>query len=464
MYANFRVNGNIITTAAQNVFSPNPQTFAQVSATVVAIFSPGGQGGGSGVLVTPDGYALTNFHVTQGAGNFMKCGLSDGVLYDAVIVGIDPTGDVALVKLFGRDDFPFAKMGDSDALSVGDSSFAMGNPFLLATDFTPTVTFGIVSALRVLGGGLHNYGFTVFFLPVTQDLGLTRASTALAFSLAWFSWRRWHQSERELHLRVAAQQALVQRESQYRTLFMENLAGNTLAALDGAMLLCNPAMVRILGLNSPEEAVGRNLGEFYADPSLWHRHREALSRGDKLEIPLLDLCRADGLPVKAIARMLPRYSPGKGPELQVYLADISELQFTQKELADTLTENRMLSQKYLLVQEEERRNLAREMHDELGQCLNAIKLDAVAIRNAARDRLPEIETSVNAIVDISDHVYDVVRGIVQRLRPAALDALGLGDALGELVRQWRRRNPGVECALETEGEFSGLGELLNITG
>src|SRR5262245_36027713 len=61
---------------------------AQVSPTVVAIFSPGGQGGGSGVLVTPDGYALTNFHVTQGAGNFMKCGLSDGVLYDAVIVEI----------------------------------------------------------------------------------------------------------------------------------------------------------------------------------------------------------------------------------------------------------------------------------------------------------------------------------------------------------------------------------------
>jgi S1-C subfamily serine protease len=125
---------------------------AQVSPTVVAIFSPGGQGGGSGVLVTPDGYALTNFHVTQGAGNFMKCGLSDGVMYDAVIVGIDPTGDVALVKLFGRDDFPFAKMGDSDALAVGDWSFAMGNPFLLATDFRPTVTFGIIS-------GIHRYQY-----------------------------------------------------------------------------------------------------------------------------------------------------------------------------------------------------------------------------------------------------------------------------------------------------------------
>src|SRR6266702_836583 len=59
---------------------------AQVSPAVVAIFSPGGQGGGSGVLISSDGYALTNFHVTSGAGSFMKCGLADGVLYNAVIV------------------------------------------------------------------------------------------------------------------------------------------------------------------------------------------------------------------------------------------------------------------------------------------------------------------------------------------------------------------------------------------
>ncbi|MFN0055740.1 MAG: S1C family serine protease [Planctomycetales bacterium] len=123
---------------------------AQVTPSVVAIFGPEGAGGGSGVLITPDGFALTNFHVTNGAGTFMKCGLSDGVLYDAVLVGIDPTGDVALIKLFGRDDFPHAKLGDSETLQVGDYTFAMGNPFLLATDFTPTVTYGIVS-------GVHRY-------------------------------------------------------------------------------------------------------------------------------------------------------------------------------------------------------------------------------------------------------------------------------------------------------------------
>ncbi|MDA1212583.1 MAG: trypsin-like peptidase domain-containing protein, partial [Planctomycetota bacterium] len=111
-----------------------------------------GQGGGSGVLISADGYALSNFHVTSSVGDFMLCGLNDGNLYDAVIVGIDPTGDVALIKLLGRDDFPHAVLGDSDAVQVGDWVYVIGNPFLLATDFHPTVTYGIVS-------GVHRYQY-----------------------------------------------------------------------------------------------------------------------------------------------------------------------------------------------------------------------------------------------------------------------------------------------------------------
>ncbi len=122
----------------------------RVAPTVVAVFAKGGAGGGSGVTITSDGFALTNFHVVNGLGPFMKCGLNDGVLYDSVLVGIDPTGDVALIKLLGRDDFPVAALGDSDKLEIGDWTYVMGNPFLLATDFAPTVTYGIVS-------GTHRY-------------------------------------------------------------------------------------------------------------------------------------------------------------------------------------------------------------------------------------------------------------------------------------------------------------------
>jgi S1-C subfamily serine protease len=144
---------------------PDPQVMAaqakrvalieKIKPAVVAIFSPGGQGGGSGVLISRDGYALTNFHVVQGPGPVMQCGLPDGVLYDAVLVGLDRVGDVALIKLLPKkegQDFPFAVIGDSDKVKAGDWSLALGNPFLLATDFTPTVTYGLVS-------GVHRYQY-----------------------------------------------------------------------------------------------------------------------------------------------------------------------------------------------------------------------------------------------------------------------------------------------------------------
>ena len=128
-------------------------TIQRACQSTVSIF-PGGSasGGGSGVVISTDGYALTNFHVVQPCGNYLRCGLNDGRLYDAVIVGVDPTGDVALIKLLGRDDFPAAELGDSDPLRMGEWCFAVGNPFLLATDFQPSVSFGIVS-------GVHRYQY-----------------------------------------------------------------------------------------------------------------------------------------------------------------------------------------------------------------------------------------------------------------------------------------------------------------
>jgi serine protease Do len=113
-------------------------------------------GNGSGVLIDEEGYALTNWHVTNAARSpLLKCGLPDGLIYDAVLVGLDRVGDVALIKLLPRkpgDKFPYAKMGDSDKVKAGDWSLAMGNPFSLATDLTPTVTFGLVS-------GVHRYQY-----------------------------------------------------------------------------------------------------------------------------------------------------------------------------------------------------------------------------------------------------------------------------------------------------------------
>jgi len=286
---------------------------------------------------------------------------------------------------------------------------------------------------------------------------------ALALLLAWFAWRRWRQAKLELRLRVEAEQALVENEARYRTLFMENLAGNALCARDGTVLLCNPAIARILGLPSLESATGRNLFEFYANPALADEHRALLTRGGKLDVALLELVAADGAAIRVIARMLIGQGSSNDGAVQLYVADISELQLMQRELADALAENRLLSQKYRMAQEEERRHLARELHDEMGQWLNAIKLDAVAIRKHPSELPQEVLDSAQSIIDVSTRVYDVARGLMERLRPVALDELGLADALQHLLAEWRRRNADVSCSLAVDGDLNGLGEQTNIT-
>lgn len=134
---------------------------ARAKPTATSVFVPGGGGGGSGVVISPDGFALTNFHVSSPAGTYMQCSLANGELYDAIIVGIDPVGDLAMIQLLGRDDFPAAEIGSSLAARPGDWSFVIGNPFLLAGDLQPTVTWGILSGVsryQYPSGTLLEYG------------------------------------------------------------------------------------------------------------------------------------------------------------------------------------------------------------------------------------------------------------------------------------------------------------------
>ncbi len=109
-------------------------------------------GGGSGVLVSPDGWFLTNHHV---AGSSKRWLVRVGTkLHRAELAGTDPRGDVALLKIEGASGMPFVELGDSDAVKVGQQVIAIGNPFgLAAADGDPTVTLGIVSCLHRFNAG-----------------------------------------------------------------------------------------------------------------------------------------------------------------------------------------------------------------------------------------------------------------------------------------------------------------------
>ena len=138
-------------TAVKSAEMDRVNVIKKVKNAVVAVYGRGGEGGGSGVVIDKEGYALTNFHVVQPTGPTMVCGLPNGVLYDAVLVGLDKVGDVALIKLIPKKDgdvFPFVPLANSDEVKAGDWSLAMGNPFLLATDFTPSVSYGLVSGVN----------------------------------------------------------------------------------------------------------------------------------------------------------------------------------------------------------------------------------------------------------------------------------------------------------------------------
>ena len=110
--------------------------------------TPKRTGAGSGVILTADGYIVTNNHVVEGADELLVK-LNDNREFKARIIGLDKTTDLALIKVEAKD-LPAIKVGSSEALKLGEWVLAIGNPYGL----TSTVTAGIVSAkARSLGGG-----------------------------------------------------------------------------------------------------------------------------------------------------------------------------------------------------------------------------------------------------------------------------------------------------------------------
>ncbi len=110
------------------------------------------QGAGSGVIISRDGYILTNNHVVEGATE-LTVTMNNKKEYKAEIVGRDPKTDLALLKIDAGESLPSATMGDSEQLRVGDWVLAIGNPFGLKH----TVTSGIVSAKgRIIGAGPYD--------------------------------------------------------------------------------------------------------------------------------------------------------------------------------------------------------------------------------------------------------------------------------------------------------------------
>ena len=130
------------------------------------------QGQGSGFVISPDGYILTNNHVA-GAASAIEVRFHDGVTRPAKVVGTDAASDVALLKIEADGPLPWLRLGDSDAARVGDWVIALGNPLGLGH----TVTFGILSVVqrnskRFMFGITSGIAATMFRQPFSTRVAL----------------------------------------------------------------------------------------------------------------------------------------------------------------------------------------------------------------------------------------------------------------------------------------------------
>lgn len=132
--------------AAEDVRSADRQVAARLLAAYVFVH------GGSGVVVSPEGLVLTNDHVIAGEDRHrLEVRFADGVSHRATLLGTDPVGDIAVLRLAGSGPWPYVGFAPVEAFRPGITVFAVGNPFGLGDlDSTPTLTRGVLSTARIV--------------------------------------------------------------------------------------------------------------------------------------------------------------------------------------------------------------------------------------------------------------------------------------------------------------------------
>jgi two-component system sensor histidine kinase UhpB len=147
---------------------------------------------------------------------------------------------------------------------------------------------------------------------------------------------------------------------------------------------------------------------------------------------------------------------------QVELSEISEkFNSMASTLEQSIRNNHRLTQQIIHLQEEERKKLARDLHDEIGQYLTAVHVDASAL--VAAKKLSVARESAQAIAQITRQMMVTIQDILSRLRPRVLDELGLSLALAELIHHWRDRNRGIMVVNAISNHLSQPDEALAVT-
>jgi len=262
---------------------------------------------------------------------------------------------------------------------------------------------------------------------------------------------------RDIGERKRAEEALKESEEMFRSIAQSSYDAILMTDLQGRFTYLSPADERNTGYK-PDEVLGKCFLDFMPAstvPEASALFARAL-QGESLEGVELQAQAKDGTPFFIESNVTPVYRGNEMTGFLIIYRNITERRQAETEQALLLKQNRRLMRQLMDVQEKERRLLARDLHDELGQLLTSINARAEYLaRHAEGD---ELRAMAEEIVRDTKASFDASHATLMRLRPATLDALGLHAALSELTVQTGELF-GMQCSLQAEGEIDDLDDM-----
>ncbi|HTI12862.1 MAG TPA: histidine kinase [Puia sp.] len=238
------------------------------------------------------------------------------------------------------------------------------------------------------------------------------------------------EKKRMLRDKLDAEAGLVRSERRYRTLFQRNLAGIYQSTADGRIIDCNNAFCRMLGYGNPGEMRRINSRDLYFSEIEMRQFIARIHYEKFLSNFEVTLRKRDGSPVYVIGNIsLVENNEIDIPIIEGIMINITDRKTAEEDLKKINLELHDLSSHLQNIREEERIEIARDIHDELGQQLTGLKMDVYSLDQQIRSDDPAIKKKFSDILGLIEVSVNSVRKITAHLRPAILDDLGLVAAL-----------------------------------
>jgi PAS domain S-box-containing protein len=260
---------------------------------------------------------------------------------------------------------------------------------------------------------------------------------------------------RDITERQRAEAAVRESEARYRRFFEHDLTGDFVSSMEGRILDCNAAFARMMGFDSISAALAADPTAFYPAPEDRRRFVERLQREKVLEHLELDLVRRDGARITVVENVVGVFdAEGRLVQWFGYMFDITRRQQAERALHD-------LTGRLLRSQDEERRRIARELHDATAQNLAALNMNLALLEQG----LPADQLALRALLAdcqaLTDRSVQEIRTLSYLLHPPLLDEFGLVRAVRDYAEGFARRS-GLRVELDLPADWERLPAALEL--